>query len=439
MKKHRKLIVVFLVLAGLSYAARALYRSGHYVFTDDATVESQVVELAPRIAGTVEQVLVSEHQRVRRGQLLLRLDDRDLVTAVQQARAHLASLQAGWRSQNLKVEWAAQQTESQMQRWRARIQAAQARLQEVQQASLATRHRVAASQRNAEQTGQGVETARRRWQASRQQERAMQAQAHRAELDWQRYQRLYHQEAISKQQLDQAQAEWLNLRDRRLAERQQAAALENEIRVQSTSYQGGLQTARAQQANQAEAEAAELRSQAEIVEAQAQLRQAESGLTQVAVEKQALKEFEARIAEARQQLHQAELNLSYSKLYAPWDGQVGQRPREVGSYLKAGESGLQLVSTSPWIVANFKETQLRRIRPGQTATIRVDVNSGQELRARVDSLQPATGSRFALIPPENASGNWVKIVQRVPVKLVLEPSSLELLPGMSASVEVQVR
>ena len=439
MKKHRKLIILLLLLAGLSYGARALYRGEHYVFTDDATVESQVVELAPRIAGTVEEVLVSEHQLVKRGQLLLRLDDRDLVTAVQQARARLASLQAGWKSQSLKIEWSAQQTESQLERSRARIQASQAQLQEAQQASNATRYRLAATRLTAQQSGQGVETARRRWQASRQQELAVQAQSHRAELDWVRYQRLYRQEAISKQQLDQAQAEWLNLRDRTLAEKQQAAALANEIQVQSTSYRGGLQTAQAQQASQAQAAAAELRSQAEIVEAQAQLHQAESGLTQVAIEKQALKEIEGRIAESRQQLRQAELNLSYTRLYAPWDGQIGQRPSEIGSYLKAGQSGLQLVSNRPWIVANFKETQLRRLRPGQSATIWVDVNSRQKLLARVDSLQPATGSRFALLPPENASGNWVKIVQRVPVKLLLEQPSLELLPGMSASVEVQVR
>jgi membrane fusion protein (multidrug efflux system) len=439
MKKHRKILLVLALLAGLSYAARAFYRGEHFVFTDDATVESQVVELAPRISGTVDQVLVGEHEQVKRGQLLLRLDGRDYATAVQQARARLASLEAGQQTQKLRVLLAEQQTQAQLENSRARIQASRARLREAQEAQNASAHQAAASRLQAEQSGQGVETARRRWQAARQEQRAAQAQAQRAELDWQRYQKLYGQEAISRQQLDQARAEWLNLRDRTRAEDRKAAALANEIQVQTSGYQGGLQTSQAQQAGQVEAQAVEQRSRAEVEVAQAQLHQAESGLTQIAIEKQALKEIEARLAEARQQLHQAELNLGYTKIYAPWDGQVGKRPSEVGAYLKAGQSGLQLVSSRPWIVANFKETQLRRIRPGQPASIWVDVDSQRKLVARVDSLQPATGSRFALIPPENASGNWVKIVQRVPVKLVLEKPALDLLPGMSATVEVQVR
>jgi membrane fusion protein (multidrug efflux system) len=439
MNRRKKLILLSGLLAALSYGARALYRSGHFVFTDDASVESQLLDLAPRVSGVVERVLVGEHQRVKRGQLLMSLDGRDYLTALRQAQARLHTLRQNVRAQTLKVELCQQETRAQLEHSQARILASQALLLEAEEARQATGHRVNLSQLNARQSGQAVETARRRWRASQEQVRAVAAQARRAELDWRRYQKLYAQEAISKQQLDAAQADFLNLRDRQQAERQQALALFNEIGVQSISYQSGLEGTRAWQDSQAESEAAVARRQAELAQSRAQLHQAESGLTQVAIEKQTLKQLVSQVNEASQQLRQAQLNLSYTKLYAPWDGVVGQRPSEVGAFLKAGQRGLQLVSDRPWIVANFKETQLRRVHPGQSALVLVDFNSGHRLRAHVDSLQPATGSRFALIPPENASGNWVKIVQRVPVKLVLEEPAPDLLPGMSASVEVEVR
>jgi len=439
MKKSRKIVLSLLLLAALSYVARGVYRSGHYVSTDDATVESQVVNLAPRVSGVVEKVLVSEHQLVRRGQLLLMLEAQDYRTAAQQARAHLATLDQSARSQNLKVRWSQQQLQSDLEQSRARIAAAQARVQEAVEAETASAHQIESSELTSQQTNLGVETARRSWAAALESSRAEKAQAERAQLDWQRYQKLYAQEAISKQQLDQARADWLSQTNRALAQEQQAAALGNQIQVQRTSYRGGLEDTVVRRQNREQARAVVQRSQAEVAQALAQLHEAENGRTQIALEKQFLREIEARRSEAKEQLNQAELNLGYTKIYAPWDGVVGQRPSEVGAYLKAGQVGLQLVSATPWVVANFKETQLARLQAGQRASIWVDFNSGHKLEAHVDSLQPATGSRFSLIPPENASGNWVKVVQRIPVKLVLEHPSPNLLPGMSATVEVEIR
>ena len=144
---------------------------------------------------------------------------------------------------------------------------------------------------------------------------------------------------------------------------------------------------------------------------------------------------EAQLAEARAALQEAELNLEYTMITAPVAGRVTRRTVEVGQTVQPGQPLLAVVDVaSVWVIANYKETQLTRVRPGQRATISVDTHPGLTLRARVDSIQSGTGSRFTLLPPENASGNFVKVVQRIPVKLVLEPGQHDqalLVPGMS--------
>jgi membrane fusion protein (multidrug efflux system) len=152
---------------------------------------------------------------------------------------------------------------------------------------------------------------------------------------------------------------------------------------------------------------------------------------------------EAQLAEARANLHEAELNLAYTTITAPVAGRVTRRTVEVGQVVQPGQPLLALVDVANvWVVANYKETQLTRVRPGQRATISVDTHPGLVLRARVDSIQSGTGSRFSLLPPENASGNFVKVVQRIPVKLVLEPGQngpALLVPGMSVIPVIEVR
>ena len=141
-------------------------------------------------------------------------------------------------------------------------------------------------------------------------------------------------------------------------------------------------------------------------------------------------------------LDQAELNLTYTKVAAPEAGRVTRRAVEGGAYVQVGQVLLALVPTQVWVVANFKETQLRYMRPGQEATVKIDAYPGREFKAHVDSIQYGTGARFSLLPPENATGNFVKVVQRVPVKIVFdEPADPEqvLAPGMSVVPEVKVR
>jgi membrane fusion protein (multidrug efflux system) len=170
-------------------------------------------------------------------------------------------------------------------------------------------------------------------------------------------------------------------------------------------------------------------------ETEAGLATAQSRRGEVTIRSAEAASAEAQLAEARAALREAELNVEYTTITAPVAGRVTRRTVEVGQVVQPGQPLLAVVDIgNVWVVANYKETQLTRVRPGQRATISVDTHPGLVLRARVDSIQSGTGSRFSLLPPENASGNFVKVVQRIPVKLVLEPgqtAQMLLVPGMS--------
>lgn len=180
-------------------------------------------------------------------------------------------------------------------------------------------------------------------------------------------------------------------------------------------------------------------SSASVEEAHQQEKAAEAQLNLSEV---SVKTAAARVQQTEAALQQAELNLSYTKVIAPVTGKVTRRTIELGAYVQTGQSLLALVPTNLWVVANFKETQLTHMRPGQPVRMHVDAYPGQEFKGTVDSLQAGTGARFSLLPPENAVGNYVKVVQRVPVKILFdEPldTKLDFAPGMSVEPKVRVK
>ncbi len=171
--------------------------------------------------------------------------------------------------------------------------------------------------------------------------------------------------------------------------------------------------------------------------------QAEAAAAQVELDRATVETARAQVRQARERLAQAQLQLSYTRVVAPRDGRVTRRTVEQGAYVQTGQALLALVPDDIWVVANFKETQLERMRPGQPVLIRVDAYPQREFKGRVESLQAGSGARFSLLPPENAVGNYVKVVQRVPVKIVFdEPivaSGLDLAPGLSVVPKVRVK
>lgn len=175
---------------------------------------------------------------------------------------------------------------------------------------------------------------------------------------------------------------------------------------------------------------------AKVREAKAQLAQAKAAPQQIALKKSKASSARARIAQAKASVDQARLNLSYTEVRAPHAGEVTKKSIVSGSHVSAGQAALAIVENDPWVVANFKETQLSRIKPGQPVSITVDAFPDRDFSGRVESIQDGTGVTFSLLPPENATGNYVKIVQRVPVKIIFDRQhqldGVDLAPGMSA-------
>jgi membrane fusion protein (multidrug efflux system) len=179
--------------------------------------------------------------------------------------------------------------------------------------------------------------------------------------------------------------------------------------------------------------------QANVQSAQSKLAAAQA---QAANGESQVKTAEAQVAVAQTMLHQAELDLSYTSIRAPVDGRVTRKSVEPGAYVSVGQPLLAVVPDDVWVVANFKETQLKQMRPGQAVEVSIDAYPDRKFDAHIDSIQSGTGSRFSLLPPENATGNYVKVVQRVPVKIVFDqplPSDLAIAPGMSVEPEVKVK
>ena len=183
---------------------------------------------------------------------------------------------------------------------------------------------------------------------------------------------------------------------------------------------------------------AEAEALAKVKGGESRLSAAEANATEAQV---AIAVAEAQVASAEARLRQPELNLGYTQVMAPQAGRIARRTVERGAYVRPGQTLLAIVSDDLWVTANFKETQLARMRPGEPVRVRIDMYPGHVFAGTVDSLQPGTGGRFSLLPPENATGNFVKVVQRIPVKIRLNGGreGYALAPGMSVTPEVRVR
>ena len=186
--------------------------------------------------------------------------------------------------------------------------------------------------------------------------------------------------------------------------------------------------------------AAYQKAQADFTHSQASRQTAKARIQDVGVDRQKAAAAQAKVMQAQAAYAQAQLELSYTRITAPSQGRIGSRQAEPGRQVEPGQPLMTVVDGHPWVEANFKETQLTALRPGQAAEVRIDAYPGKVLRGKVTSLAPAAGSRFTLLPPDNATGNFTKVVQRITARIDLDPrdsKELNLLPGLSASVGVR--
>jgi len=392
------LTVLVLAIAGV--AAWLAVTAGRET-TDDAQVDAHVTQISSRVGGTVTKVAIEDNQPVEAGAILVELDPRDYQVAVEKARAELADAEASAVAARTNVPITSTTAAGNEATARGGLTHAQSG--------------IAAAEKE-------IEAARARLVTAQARLREAEANAAKAARDVERLRGLLAKDEVSQQQFDSVTA---------AAEAQKAAA--DSARSQVAEADAGIRVA---ESKLAQARAAEL-------QARAELQTAQTGPSQVTATKARASSAEARVQQALANLAQAELNLQYTTVKAPARGVIGRKGINAGQVVQAGQPLLAIVQLDEvWIVANYKETQLKDMRPGQRATVDVDALGGRGFNGKVGSLAGATGARFSLLPPENATGNFVKVVQRVPVKIVLDPGQdpeHRLRPGMSVTTTVYTR
>jgi len=390
-------LLVLAVLVGIGWYVLTAGRES----TDDAQIDSHLSQVAARVGGTITVVAVDDNKPVEVGALLVQLDPRDYQVALDKARAELADAEAAAQAAKTSVPITSTTATSGVTTARGGLMQAQSGVAAAEQDVAAAQARLTAAQAHL---------------------REAEANATKTARDVERLRGLLAKDEVSQQQFDAASA---------TADAQRATV--DSARSQVTEAQAGIPAA---QSKLAQAHAAEQ-------QARGELQSAETGPQRVAMTKAQASAAEARVQQAHATLSQAELNLQYTSVKAAIRGIVSKKGINVGQVVQAGQPLLAIVNVDDvWITANFKETQLKNMRPGQRATVDVDAFGGREFTGKVDSIAGATGARFSLLPPENATGNFVKVVQRVPVKIILDPGQDPehlLRPGMSVTPTVYER
>jgi membrane fusion protein (multidrug efflux system) len=390
--------VVLLALAG----------GGYYVWlemqktesTDDAQIDGSIVAVSSRVSGQVIDVLIADQQLVNKGDVLVKLDPKDYQVAVAKAQADLDDALANLDTYRTDVPLTSATTGSTLNGARSARLDASAAISWAERQMAAAQARVAVAQANV---------------------KVAEANATKAAQDVERYRSLVAKDEISKQQYDQVVA--ASNAAKATVEAQTAAVVE---------AQHGISAA----------EIAIEQAKARLAQADAQVQAAMTGPQQVAVTETRVKAGLAKVAQQRATLEQAKLNLQYTTITAPVSGIVGRKNVDTGQNLAAGQQMMAIVPLDDlYVTANFKETQLRNIKPGQSVKLSVDAN-GRDYTGKVARIAGASGAKFSLLPPENATGNYVKVVQRIPVRIDFDPGQNQdhaLRPGMSVTPSVKLR
>lgn len=382
--QSRKKILILLVLTVITATAAGYYWwSRGRLTTDDAFVDGRVFSITPRISGYVTDVFVADNVPVKTGQPLLALDRTEYEVALAEAKAALLEAEATLTSLELGVPLERDQTVQ-------RVRAAQAQLDSL---------------------GKTLERTVKEEEAAAQDLKQAEARHEQALLNLTRIRELARKAVVSQSMLDEATT---------------AAAT---TLAQVRGAQARLESVRKQRASLA----------AETESLKANIDLAATGQDVAAIKARQVEAQKARVESAKARVRQAELNLEYTTIAAPADGYVTKKGVEPGQMVSRGQPLMAVVPLDPtgiWITANYKETQLTDVRPGLPVTVRIDTYPGLKLKGTVASIMAGTGAAFSLFPPENASGNYVKVVQRIPVKIVLDEANLGDMPPLRIGMSV---
>jgi len=391
-KSGRKFIIIAVVILLVIGAGIFYWRSTYTESTDDAQVDGDLYQVSSRVTGQVIKVYVEDNQTVKQGDAIAEIDPRDYQVALEQAQANLASAQAAAIQQTVNVPITNVNVTTSVDTTSSDVQGSTAAVDQARKQEQAAEARVAAAKANAV----------------------------KSRLDVERYTPLVEKDVISKQQYDAAVA-----------------------------------TDASNQAAVLEAEANQIASQAQVTQSLQKLSQSryqsaqsiKTGPDQVRAQQARANSAMADVKQSQAKVDQAVLNLGYTHITAPIGGIINKKNVQVGANVSIGQDLLTIIPlTNLWVTANFKETQLGEMRPGQDVTIKVDALGGRKFHGTVTQIGGATGSRLSLFPPENATGNYVKVVQRIPVRIDFTKDSLQndnkdfaLRPGMSVTPDVEVK
>lgn len=397
-------VVISVILASGGVALAGMNVQKHlstHQETDDAYVIGHMHQVSSRINGTVEQVLVDDNEHVKAGQILVALDKNDYQVKVDAALAELQQAQQQANVANSSIVFA--DTSHQGQHTNAQGSVSNA------MASIASAE---AAVRQAQFNVNGA----------RADLVAKEAEVARAQADLNRYESLLAQGAVSAQQRD------LALRDFKVAE-----ATRNASRDGVAEALAGMD----------KAEQAVNTGQAQLTQSQGQVQMAKASAVQTVINQNQFSVALAAVEKAKAALSEATLQLKYTRIVAPTNGRIGNKTVEPGQRVAPGQALMTIVSDNPWVVANFKETQLSKMRVGQAVEVKIDAIPDHKFEGKIASFAPASGASFSILPSDNASGNFTKIVQRVPVKIVFSPETINgfedrVTPGMSAVATVKV-
>jgi membrane fusion protein (multidrug efflux system) len=374
-------VIVLLVVGFFVYRYVTSYES-----TDDAQIDGHINSVSARVSGHVTKLNVQDNQSVQAGTVLVEIDPSDYQIALQRARADYEDAQASARAAGVNVPITSVNTNSEMSGAEAEVESARA----------------------------GIQQARQQLEAAKAQLQQADANNVKAQNDVGRYKQLVDKQEISHQLYDQAVAA---------------------ARAGAASVDGA-------RANVDAAQQQVIQAQGKLVQAEANWRNAATAPRQMEIVRAKADSAQAEAQRKKADLDQTQLNLQYTKVVAAVNGLVSNRTVEVGQNVVIGQEMMKIIPLDDiWITANFKETQLRSMKVGQRVTIKVD-STDREYKGQVESIAGASGARFSLLPPENATGNYVKVVQRIPVKIVLNPgenNDHQLRPGMSVTPKVWIR
>ncbi len=385
--RKRKKAILGTVIGLLVIGALLLWwRSTYTESTDDAQIDGHINPISARVSGHVVRINFRDYQYVQAGALLVEIDPADYRVALERAEAEYADAVAGAEAARMNVPIS----------------------------SVSTRSGIESAAANAANARAGVLAAEKQLEAARAGLRQREAENFKVQKDLVRYRNLVERDVIPRQQYDQA-----------VATATVSSAAVDAARAQATAAMEQVAQARGR-----------------LRQAEAELAAARTGPQQVSVVRSKAESAEATVKRYKAARDQAKLNLGYTRVTAPVSGVVGKRSVEVGQNVEPGQVLLSIVPLDDiWVTANFKETQLGKMRPGQKVKISVDTY-GNTYDGHVESIAGASGARFSLFPPENATGNYVKVVQRIPVKIVIEKGQDRdhlLRPGMSVIPVVRVK